>query len=145
MWDKCEVLLMMGWNGDPALEGGPVPGFYGDPTGMSWSYLEIVADRVITELLGEFDTSWLDGNVVAQGYTTDISGGFVYQPITPLFSENYGSLTVEYIEDLGNGDVAIHAVYSRGFVLECVYYARENPASMIGYTLTGVAYDFAEE
>ena len=144
MWDKCEVLLMMGWDGDPALEGGPVPGFFGDPTGMSWSYLESVADRVITELLGDFDTSWLDGNVVAQGYTTDISGGFVYQPITSLFSENYGSFTLERIEDLGNGDVAISGVYERDFVLDCVYTAKKNPASVIGYTLTGVTYSFAQ-
>lgn len=139
-WSKTEVLLLMGWNKDPALEGGPMPSFYGDPTGMSWSYLESVAYRVMTELFGSYDTNWLDGNVISSGYTTDISGGFVYQPITHLFSENYGTLEIQYIEDLGDGKVAIHGLYQRDNVIEFVYTAQLNPASIIGYQLTGVSY-----
>ena len=144
MWDRCEVLLLMGWNQDPALGCGVTSSFSGDTWGGGIYYSESKADAVITNLLGDMDTSLLQWNIVSQGYNTEISSGYIYQPATHLFNEDYGSLTVEYIEDLGEGKVAIHAKYEREFTLECVYTAQKNPDSIIGYTLTDVSYGFAE-
>jgi len=143
-WDKCEVLLLMGWNEDPSLACSYTANFIGDSWEGGIYYSESRADEVITNLLGDLDTSWLDCNIISQGYTTELSDGCIYQPATHLFNEDYGNLHVTNIEELGNGEVAIHAVYERDYVLDCVYTARENPSSIIGYTLTGVSYQYAE-
>lgn len=143
-YDQMDVLLLMGWNANPALEPAHIEdSSCGDMLG-SYAYSVEAAEAAMTGLFGTFDSSYLGGNVFLNGYNTHISNGYVCQPFTHLYSENYGTLTVDHIENLGDGQVRIYATYERDFVLSCVYDAFENPASPIGYTLTGVSYTFAQ-
>lgn len=146
-WDKCEVLLLLAWLREPGLQVKQESGYRCGDSG-SLSYDSAGAQELMAGLFGAFDISELDGNVILQGYDTEISGGRLYQPKTNVYQsrygDGYGTLTLDKLENLGEGKIRICATYRADVTLSCVYEAVKNPDSYIGYTLTGVSYTFAE-